>query len=133
MISAETRRKVMERAGDRCEYCRMPSAGLASRLQVDHVRPRQHGGSDDLDNLAAACDRCNNQRGPNLSGFDPETDLITPLFDPRVQAWDEHFAVVGLEVVGLSPEGRATVHLLEMNRQHYVTMRRLLVAIDMWP
>jgi 5-methylcytosine-specific restriction endonuclease McrA len=29
-------------------------------LELDHLHPRHHGGSDDIDNLRAACTPCNN-------------------------------------------------------------------------
>jgi len=34
----------------------------------------QHGGFDDLDNLALACIDCNLHKGPNLTVIDPETN-----------------------------------------------------------
>jgi hypothetical protein len=40
-----------------------------------------------------------------------------PLFHPRQHSWDEHFAwnVEGIEIIGLTPTGRATVVALNMN------------------
>jgi 5-methylcytosine-specific restriction endonuclease McrA len=35
-----------------------------------------------LENLALACIDCNLQKGPNLSGIDPETRKVTELFIP---------------------------------------------------
>jgi len=51
------------------------------------VVPRQHGGTDDPGNLALACHRCNLRKGPNLTGIDPITGEIVPLFDPRRDRW----------------------------------------------
>jgi 5-methylcytosine-specific restriction endonuclease McrA len=34
------------------------------RFHIEHVIPRQHGGSDDADNLALACPDCNLRKGP---------------------------------------------------------------------
>lgn len=48
-------REVWRRAGDACEYCRMPQAFYDTRHQVDHVIARQHGGPTAADNLALAC------------------------------------------------------------------------------
>jgi 5-methylcytosine-specific restriction endonuclease McrA len=32
-------------------------------MTVDHVVPKRLGGSDDWDNLACACEQCNNKKG----------------------------------------------------------------------
>jgi len=55
-----TRASVQERAGHRCEYCQLhqEDSPLAV-LHVEHIVPRIHGGTDDLDNLALACIDCN--------------------------------------------------------------------------
>jgi predicted restriction endonuclease len=47
-----TRRLVRDRAGQRCEYCGLPQQALPLALfHVEHVTAKQHGGSDDADNL----------------------------------------------------------------------------------
>jgi 5-methylcytosine-specific restriction endonuclease McrA len=71
------------RAGDRCEYCRLPQTAFRRRFHIEHIVARQHGGSTNLDNLAFACWNCNLKKGPNLSGTDPETGQVTGLFHPR--------------------------------------------------
>jgi hypothetical protein len=40
-----------------CVYC-----GDEAQLQVDHVIPLSRGGTDDRDNLAPACKRCNMEK-----------------------------------------------------------------------
>ncbi|HSS19497.1 MAG TPA: hypothetical protein VLL54_05435 [Pyrinomonadaceae bacterium] len=52
------------------------------------------------DNLALACIDCNLHKGPNLTGIDPNTGVITPLFHPRRDAWVEHFGWDGIYLVG---------------------------------
>jgi hypothetical protein len=55
-MDADTRKRVRERAGDRCEYCLLPQSGLPiARFHIEHVIARQHGGTDAPDNLALAC------------------------------------------------------------------------------
>jgi len=61
-----------------------------------------------------------------MTAVDPESELVTPLFNPRSDHWSEHFALVGVEIVGLTPVGRATVRLLRMNDAEYVELRREL-------
>ena len=115
---------VRRRANDRCEYCLIPQAATAFlTFHVEHIVPRQHGGSDELDNLAFACNRCNAYKGQNLSAIDPITEGIFALFRPRHELWNDHFELQGGEIVGRSPTGRATVRLLNMNAPHRVELR----------
>lgn len=118
------RELVWRRAGDACEYCRIPqSATPLIPFHVEHIVARQHGGSDDPGGLAIACDRCNAFKGPNLSSVDPDSGNIVLLFNPRLDAWDEHFAMRGGRIIGLTPTGRATVRLLQMNASRRVELR----------
>jgi hypothetical protein len=112
------------RAGNRCEYCQLnqEDSPLAS-LHVEHIIPRKHGGKDEPENLCLACIDCNLHKGPNLTGFDPDTDAVTELFHPRRQQWDEHFAWQGIRIVGKTPAGRTTVRVLEMNADEQIDLR----------
>ncbi len=92
-------------------------------FHVEHIISRQHGGSDNLDGLALACDRCNAYKGPNLTSIDPETSTVVALFSPREDVWSEQFAVRGAHILGLTPTGRATVRLLNMNAPRRVELR----------
>jgi len=128
-MDAATRRLVRKRADDRCEYCRLPqSAAPLFTYHIEHVQARQHGGQDDPNNLALACPDCNRFKGPNLSAIDPDTGALVPLFNPRVHSWANHFAFDGVAIVGLTPIGRATVRLLNMNDEERIEMRTELDA-----
>lgn len=96
------------------------------RYHVEHVLPRQHGGNDDETNLALACNHCNLHKGPNLAGIDPQTRTVIPLFDPRREVWDAHFAPQGASIVGLTR--RATVSVLAMNAPVRLELRAELIA-----
>lgn len=126
MIEASTRRQVSERAGHRCEYCILPQWASPIPFHIEHIRARQHGGDDQLDNLALACDRCNLHKGPNLTGIDPETGEITALFHPREQPWTEHFALHESLVIGRTVVGRTTLTLLQMNAPRRRQLREAL-------
>jgi hypothetical protein len=118
------RELIWRRAGDSCEYCRMPqSATPLIPFHVEHIVARQHGGTNDPSGLAIACDRCNAFKGPNLTSVDPESGNIVLLFNPRRDRWYEHFAYRGGWIVGLTPTGRATVRLLQMNAPRRVELR----------
>jgi hypothetical protein len=83
-VSADLRRVVRDRAGNRCEYCRLPDAFAESPFHIDHVRPRQHRGPTNAENLAYCCGWCNLHKGTNLSAVDPHSGRAVRLFNPRV-------------------------------------------------
>ena len=127
-MDAPTRSFVRQRAGDCCEYCGRPqSDSPLARLQIEHIIPRKHGGSDDVDNLAIACIDCNLGKSSNLTGIDPATgDSTQPiqLFNPRTQSWDDHFQRSGSLILGRTDVGRTTVYVLNMNTEDQVERRR---------
>ena len=94
-------------------------------FHVEHIIAKQHveEGHADSSRLAYACDRCNAFKGPNLSSIDPETGDKVDVFNPRTDAWSDHFAVSGGLIVGLTPIGRATARLLNMNDSRRVELR----------
>ncbi len=75
---------------------------------LEHLVPQSFGGSDELDNLALACRRCNERRYNFTIGIDSETGLETPLFQPRQQVWAEHFiwTADGVKIISLTSVGR---------------------------
>lgn len=94
-------------------------------LQIEHILPMKHGGSSESDKLALACISCNLHKGSNLTGIDPVTDEITPLFNPREKSWEEHFVVTGIEIQGKTSVGRVTVRVLNMNSADRLVVRLL--------
>lgn len=126
-MDSGTKELVRQRAGNRCEYCRLPQDAYELRFHVEHVIATQHRQDDSAGNLALACDRCNLHKGPNLSSIDPETGEQVVLFNPRTEAWTDHFGLVEAEIVGLTPTGRATARLLNMNSARRVQLRKLLM------
>lgn len=124
MIDRALRALVRERAANRCEYCGLLQEALPLiTFHVEHVIPRQHGGSDDPRNLALACHHCNLHKGPNLSGIDPDSEEIVPLYHPRREKWEEHFSWRGATVVGLTKVARATIRVLLMNSPARIELR----------
>jgi hypothetical protein len=119
--------EVHRRAAGRCEYCHLPEALTKLKFTIDHIRARQHGGGDELDNLALACGYCNRHKGPNIASVDPASGQIARLFDPRSDRWTEHFRWEGTTIVGITPIGRATVVVLALNGRHQQSMRQALM------
>ena len=121
------RQFVRTRADNLCEYCRLPQHCYPARFHVEHIRARSHQGSNDSDNLALACPRCNRQKGTNLSAYDPATEQLVPLFNPRTDLWKEHFSFRDEWIHGLTDKGRATITLLRMNEEQRLLLRRHLL------
>jgi hypothetical protein len=131
----EVRARVRAQAGDRCGYCLSPQRLVLGWLEIEHIIPKAKGGADDEDNLWQACRLCNNFKGVQTEGLDPETGQWVRLFDPRRQRWSEHFAWSddGTRVLGRTPCGRATVISLQLNNVIAVMVRREWVAADWHP
>ena len=108
---------VQQRGKYRCEYCHYPEILSSSPLSIDHIQPQSLGGSDDLNNLALACRRCNERRYNFTIGIDPETGKDTPLFNPRQQDWKDHFiwSFDATCIIGTTAIGRATCDRLDLN------------------
>lgn len=130
MIGQLTREAVRQRAHFRCEYCHLAQVDSPlAKLQIEHIRPRKHGGSDALDNLALACIDCNLRKGVNLTGIDPQTMAITPLFDPRSQAWADHFEFRAHQIYGRTAIGRASIAVLDLNSADRIQTRLATSAV----
>ena len=132
-IPVALRRHVRQRAQGRCEYCLLHQDDLALSHHIDHILPRKPGGHTVSSNLALACLDCNRRKGSDLSAIDAATGAITPLFNPRVHVWQEHFALAGAQIVGLTSVGRATVALLQYNEPRRVIQRRVLIDVGRYP
>jgi hypothetical protein len=127
-MSAATslREAVRLRANERCEYCRRPDSSSALRFAIDHIMARQHGGTDQMENLAWACPSCNRRKGPNVAGIDPESGRVVALYNPRMDKWTDHFAFISETIISPTPVGRATIAVLGLNLAHQIDIRRSL-------
>jgi hypothetical protein len=132
-MAKSRRQQVIDRAAECCEYCRLPQALDVQPFQLDHIRAQKHHGPTALSNLAWSCLSWNSYKGSDVSAYDPDTDRLSPLFNPRTQDWDEHFEWNGPELVGKSVFGRATIALLRINSPDRVEQRRLLIAAGLFP
>ena len=133
-LTESIKRIVRQRAGDRCEYCRVPQASQLATYHIDHVVPRSKGGTDAPSNLALACGGCSLHKAAKSDGIDPASGLRRPLFHPRQMSWNVHFAL-GRDgaLVGRTPVGRATIQALHMNRPLAKGIRLDEAARGRWP
>ncbi|MDZ8035015.1 HNH endonuclease [Nostoc sp. DedSLP04] len=133
-VNDATKKLVRQRAKFLCEYCHSSEEASAALFSIDHITPQSLKGSDDPDNLALACQRCNGYRYNFTTGIDPDTGQMLPLFNPRQQKWSDHFiwSADGLTIIGITSVGRATSNRLDLNDERHnegsiVKARRLWI------
>lgn len=126
-IPENLRSEVAQRAGYRCEYCRLPESYAIYPFEVDHIIAINHGGKTVIENLAYCCMRCNRMKGTDLTTIIPGSDEIIRLFNPRKDNWSEHFEIQEGVIYGRSSGGKATVQLLAINTPERIIGRKLLV------
>ena len=85
------------------------------------------------ENPALCCPKCNRYKGPNLAGFDPETRQVVSLFHPRKQRWMDHFHWKGPVLVAITPTGRVTIAVLNINDPARIAMRQTLIEEGVFP
>lgn len=127
--------RIRRRANFLCEYCRSPEGFAPSTFSIEHIVPGARGGGDDLENLALSCQSCNGHKYAKTEAPDPRSGKIVPLFHPRRQRWEEHFAWSAdfTKILGKTPTGRATIDALCLNRDNLLRLRRLLWAAGEHP
>lgn len=125
-IPAEIRRQVIEDAGFCCGYCLSDETLMGASLTFEHIIPIAEGGPTTRENLWRSCRQCNESKSTRTHATDPDTENIVPLFNPRTEAWSDHFewSEDYVQIVGISPTGRATVTALRLNRSLLVKARR---------
>src|SRR5712692_3039480 len=132
-MAKSRRRQVAERARHRCEYCELPQIYTTLPHEIDHIRARKHRGRTTLRNLCWACAYCNAAKGPNVAGYDPQTAALVPLFNPRQDPWEKHFAWRGPRLEGKTPIARATIDVLRINDPDRLKHRRMLIRLGVFP
>ena len=73
--------------------------------------------------IPAALVSCSLRKGARQAIEDPVTGNSVLVFNPRQQSWKEHFTWHGVQAVGLSAIGRATVSVLNLNRPTMLAIR----------
>jgi hypothetical protein len=131
-MDAAFRQLIWQRAKSRCEYCQLHQEDYEYQtFHIEHIIPKQHGGTDDLGNCCLACSECNWSKGPNLSGI--VEGKIVPLFNPRQQKWKRHFVWEHTILVGKTKVGIATVNVLSINHESRVMLRENLLFEGRFP
>ena len=134
-ISVVERKQLLTADGSQCAYCQTTVENSGQPLTVDHIWPESQGGPTSFENLCFSCRRCNEFKGAATTGRDPATGQVVPLFHPRRERWNEHFEwdKSGTHIHGLTPVGRATIGVLNMNNDTIVKSRQRWVRVGWHP
>ncbi len=130
---AETLNAVRTRAKDRCEYCRMHQALQGGTFHVEHILPQSRGGVLELANLAWSCPGCNLRKSDRVEAVDFVSGATVPLFNPRTNAWADHFRWDGYVIIGRTAVGRATILVLELNQPRRILIRHAEELFELFP
>ena len=128
-VSANLRRLVTQRAGNKCEYCQFPQTASLFAFEMEHIIAEKHDGITEAGNLALSCPCCNRFKGTDLGSIDPETRQLTAFFNPRLQQWSDHFRPEEGIIMPLTPEGRVTAKILQFNLLERILERKQLGSI----
>lgn len=134
-IPVALRRQVRLDAKGRCGYCLSSEAVIGIVLEIEHIHPTSLGGKTVRQNLWLACHRCNQCKNNRIRAVDLLTQEEVALFNPRTQYWQEHFRWDhnGIQILGLTAAGRATVVTLQMNDEYVTQSRRFWVILGIHP
>jgi HNH endonuclease len=134
-IAKALREEVAADARHRCGYCRSSARITGTPMEMDHIIPESLGGPTARGNLWLACSMCNDHKGNRIAATDPISGEVLRLFDPRRQAWADHFewSSSGDTILGKTAIGRATVVAVRLNRAEIVEARRCWVIAGWHP
>jgi hypothetical protein len=116
-----------------CEYCLIHESDTYLGTAVDHVISEKHGGPTTEDNLAFACQPCNRAKGSDIASVIPGSAELVRLFHPRRDRWSDHFALVGFEIIGITPVGEATARILDFNSPRRLAERQASIEEGSFP
>jgi 5-methylcytosine-specific restriction endonuclease McrA len=134
-IPVALKQLVFDRARGICEYCRSQAKFAIDPLVIDHIQPVSRGGKTLSENLALTCQTCNNYKYTKTEAPDPITNQTVSLFHPRQMIWHEHFTWNEdvTQMIGITSIGRATIALLQTNRNGVKNMRQVLAIMGYHP
>lgn len=126
---------VYKRAKGYCEYCLLPNNFSPTAFEIDHIYPESLDGETIAKNLALACGECNNKKHNKTHYSSPTTKEQVRLYNPRIDSWDNHFEWNEDFMIIKSKTliGRATIVLLNVNRERNQNLRSLLFLVGLHP
>jgi HNH endonuclease len=134
-IPVKIQRLVLKASNGYCEYCWSPSDYTSAIYHFDHILPVVKGGKSLFANLAYSCNACNSYKSDRTHYLDSMTQQVCRLYHPRKDKWADHFqwSEDGLRIDSITPIGRVTVALLQMNRTSTMNLRQILQLVGLHP
>lgn len=132
-VPTNIERFVRERPDGRCDYCGMHQSIQGGTFHCEHILPRVLGCQTVAENMALACPSCNLHKSRRVAVRDAETGSVIPHFNPRTDRWAEHFEWDEFTLAGISPTGRATIDLLQLNAPRRLQIRQAERLFDLFP
>ncbi len=134
-IPAELHRLITSKAGNCCEYCHLSQEDASFTFHIEHVIAEKHDGKTTADNLCLSCPECNTFKGSNIASLDDFGGMlaISLLYNPHTQRWDDYFRFNGNFIEPLTPEGRVTVKILQMNCPEAIAEREIFRKLGTYP
>lgn len=134
-LTEQLKNIVRLRAKNCCEYCISQEKFTTQKFSIEHILPISKVGKNNLDNLALACQGCNNHKYNKTEGYDQLSDQIISLYHPRKDNWQDHFTWNNSYtfIIGLTPTRRITVKILRLNREGLVNLREISYSMGEHP
>jgi hypothetical protein len=134
-LTIQLKQAVRSRAKNCCEYCHSQEKFAPVGFSIEHIYPVSKGGKTTLDNLALACQGCNNHKYNKTQEKDIVSGKIVSLYHPRKHNWQDHFSWNDdyTLMIGLTSIGRVTIKILRLNREGLVNLRRILYLMGEHP
>ena len=122
MVSQTLRESIRALYDLRCGYCGVTETESGGQLELDHFRPRSHGGKDTLDNLVYACPTCNRFKGDYWPVPEASPDLM--LLHPQQDDLSAHIrSLPDGRLIGLTKRGWFHIQRLRLNRAQLIELR----------
>ncbi len=93
----------------------------------------KHGGQTVAENLAYACLACNRYKGSDLGSICKPTDELIRFFNPRIDAWIDHFTLDGVIIKPLTTIGQVTERIFQFNARERLQERATLRSVGRYP
>jgi 5-methylcytosine-specific restriction endonuclease McrA len=132
-IPDSLRQQVINHAGSCCEYCLISQKDCLVAHEVDHIISEKYHGETSFGNLCLSCLHCNRHKGSDIASTDVETGQLVYLFHPRRDIWSDHFTLDGAYIRPLTPRGRVTASILQLNSPYQLSRREGLITVQSYP
>jgi 5-methylcytosine-specific restriction endonuclease McrA len=127
-ISKALKQQVIDRANGSCEFCLAQLRFSPNSFHIEHHVPLSREGTNTAENLTLACPQCNLHKATKIDAIDPVSEQLVKIFNPRQMIWGDHFTWSDdtIQMLGTTPIGRATIALLQTNRENMLNLRWVL-------